>query len=167
MGSPADQQRRSNSPMSQIGTGKLDNTNNYMENTSQSASPFQQQSQPRQSTSPLNSNMPYQQQQQPNQLKSRGNAPDNLELEQKRVSLILEINVELLRYAMALKDEQSRNSISQSGPGGSDSSTYMACMKRIQCNLTYLASLADKSKSLAISTPPFPQILAAPRICLV
>ncbi|CAN6649433.1 hypothetical protein TRVA0_023S02080 [Trichomonascus vanleenenianus] len=75
-----------------------------------------------------------------------------LELEQKRVALLLEINTELLKHAIKAKSEAKPNE---------PNIMYLACMKRLQANLAYLASQADKSK-----VPPgagaFPQILSAP-----
>lgn len=71
------------------------------------------------------------------------------DLMQSRISLLFDTNLELIDQAVkAPKDGQTIDGI------------YVACMKRLQCNLAYLAFLADKSKSLGGSS--FPQILTAP-----
>jgi hypothetical protein len=78
----------------------------------------------------------------------------NPELDSKRVTLILDINLELLRHVMSVYKEDR--------PANEQDPSYFNCMKRLQCNLAYLASLADKSKALP-QAPHCPQILSPPQ----
>jgi hypothetical protein len=81
-----------------------------------------------------------------------GTTDSKLDQDRKRVALVLEINQELLSITINWANDSNKDS---------PDSTYMLCMKRLQCNLAYLASLADRGKSLPASAA-YPQILSAP-----
>ncbi|KAK9488812.1 hypothetical protein V1527DRAFT_3367 [Lipomyces starkeyi] len=78
-----------------------------------------------------------------------------LELDRRRVTLVLEINAELFRESIQIQKasegdpEKARQDV-----------TFIHCMKRLQCNLAYLAGVADRGK--ITHAPQYPQILIPP-----
>ncbi|RPA92440.1 hypothetical protein L873DRAFT_1709977, partial [Choiromyces venosus 120613-1] len=84
---------------------------------------------------------------------------NQLQLDKSRVTLILQINTELLRETINLQANGK-------GTGGEENKTpdkgYIECMRRLQCNLAYLAAIADRSHKPASQIPPSPTILLAP-----
>jgi hypothetical protein len=73
-----------------------------------------------------------------------GNPPARLDLDRKRIALILDINTELLRLVLSINDGDQKRE----------------CLLRVQANLAFLASLADRSRAGAGN--PHPQILTPP-----
>lgn len=131
-------------------------TGNTTNNTSgmPGQGPPEQQSMPGQSATPtMQPQMPRQSVSGPGGVGGPGpTVNSNPELDAKRIAVVLEINSELIRGAMAVNKEDA---------GQNDQEPqYFSCMKRLQCNLAYLAALADKSKMLPQTQ--FPQILTPP-----
>ncbi|KAK7204214.1 hypothetical protein BZA70DRAFT_206263 [Myxozyma melibiosi] len=79
-----------------------------------------------------------------------------LDLDRRRVTLVLEINAKLFRESIAIQQKH--------GDGGGEKARhdpiYVHCMKRLQVNLAYLAGVADRGK--VAHAPPYPTILVAP-----
>ncbi|KAK9261115.1 hypothetical protein V1519DRAFT_492085 [Lipomyces tetrasporus] len=78
-----------------------------------------------------------------------------LELDRKRVTLVLEINAELF-----LESIQIQKASEGDPEKARQDATFIHCMKRLQCNLAYLAGVADRGK--ITHAPQYPQILIPP-----
>lgn len=158
---PPQQQQQQQMPPGAMGMGMNMNMGGGMpqqNHPQQQQKQRPQQQQPQQYPSQHPPQTPQTQQDQsgsrPNSMGNKIPTPQsNPELDSKRVALILDINLELLRHAMSVhKDDREPANQEQS---------YLNCMKRLQCNLAYLASLADKTKALP-QAPQCPQILTPP-----
>ncbi|KAI1130513.1 hypothetical protein F5Y10DRAFT_114597 [Nemania abortiva] len=95
-----------------------------------------------------------------------------------RVSLLLEINNELLLEAMQIQSTQliikkervAVNGVDSNTTNGGRGSTeedqltqdYVGCMRRLQTNLAYLAGMADKEKRPTQPSQPYPPYLKPP-----
>jgi hypothetical protein len=103
-----------------------------------------------------------------------------------RVHLLLDINSAILQEVVNLQaagkaglppiqpgsqNPSSQESNQSSEPGGNDSQKtqatkpsqeYIDCMRRLQANLAYLASIADKAKKAAGVLPSAPAIMTPP-----
>ncbi|KAK9474347.1 uncharacterized protein V1510DRAFT_361103, partial [Dipodascopsis tothii] len=80
---------------------------------------------------------------------------DSLELDRRRVTLVLEINRDLFRESLQIQNGAEGNpDRARANP------VFLGCMKRLQCNLAYLAGVADRGK--LVQAPQYPQILVAP-----
>lgn len=77
--------------------------------------------------------------------------PQRVDLERQRASLVLEINQQLILCAIAHQHAENKDQ---------PNSVYSNCIKRLQFNLTYLVSVADRNKPLMSNM--FPQILTPP-----
>ncbi|KAG9231627.1 hypothetical protein BJ875DRAFT_111826 [Amylocarpus encephaloides] len=103
-------------------------------------------------------------------------SPGSQSREKERVSLLLDINAELLREVMHLQNLQG-------GPKKEESphvtavdkekaerfkvsvtKEYVECMRRLQSNLAYLAAIADRSHKPSSQIPPHPAIMFAPSV---
>ncbi|KIW05505.1 uncharacterized protein PV09_03388 [Verruconis gallopava] len=109
-------------------------------------------------------------------------AHSNPDLDKQRVALILDINSHLLETIQALQasgkggDVQSQSNASAPGSASPDGSgagaehkkpsrEYVEPLRRMQANLAYLASLAErhqKPNATPSNAPPWPQIMTAP-----
>lgn len=142
---------------------------------------------------------PHQQQQssqqqhsQPGQAQGQPMSPQSAARERARVSVLLEINTQLLQEVVSLQaqgkagptanqGQQSptsptsatdpTNALSNSpgeppkSAGGNSkpaSQEYADCMRRLQANLSYLAAIADAKKKVNGALPAGPAILAPP-----
>jgi hypothetical protein len=96
--------------------------------------------------------------------------------EKERVSVLLEINSMLLQEAVNLQSSgkaggppaqaaqdsnPSPTSESNADKNAQRSPEYMNCMRRLQVNLAYLATVADKGKKGGV-VPPAPAIMTPP-----
>jgi hypothetical protein len=99
--------------------------------------------------------------------------PDALSIDKQRVSLILEINSYLLEQIQALQaegkggDVQSPQAANSSADGSTEqqkkpSREYVEPLRRMQANLAYLASLAERHQKPNANHPPWPQVMTAP-----
>ncbi|EPS40625.1 hypothetical protein H072_5514 [Dactylellina haptotyla CBS 200.50] len=112
-----------------------------------------------QSSGVPNSNIAAQQQQQLLMQKAQENQ-NQLQLDKSRVSLLLEINTELLKESLNLQ-------ATKAGAPGTDASedlktvekSYNECMQRLKVNLAYLAAMADRRTA---SLPASPALLIPP-----
>ncbi|KAL2821399.1 hypothetical protein BDW59DRAFT_150051 [Aspergillus cavernicola] len=98
--------------------------------------------------------------------------------EKERVSVLLEINSMLLQEAINLQTTgktggpPAQQAASESNPSPTSDSNadknaqrnpdYVNCMRRLQVNLAYLATVADKGKKAAGVVPPMPAIMTPP-----
>jgi hypothetical protein len=127
-------------------------------------------------------NMVASQQQIPAQQGASQNAPQSAQSqaatarEKERVSVLLEINSMLLQEAVNLQSSgkaggppaqaaqdsnPSPTSESNADKNAQRSPEYMNCMRRLQVNLAYLATVADKGKKGGV-VPPAPAIMTPP-----
>ena len=115
-------------------------------------------------------------------------SPQSAARERARVTVLLEINSFLLQEVISLQSQGKAGSTpapAQQSPTSPTSATdptlsnspdpskaaqnkpasqeYADCMRRLQVNLAYLASLADAKKKATGSIPPHPAIMAPPR----
>ncbi|KAL2869788.1 uncharacterized protein BJX67DRAFT_346974 [Aspergillus lucknowensis] len=128
-------------------------------------------------------NMASSQQQMPPQQAPSQNAPQSAQSpaasarEKERVSVLLEINSMLLQEAINLQSsgkaggsptqasqDANPSPISESNPdkNAQRSPEYVNCMRRLQANLAYLATVADKGKKAGGAVPPAPAIMTPP-----
>ncbi|KAH0536158.1 hypothetical protein FGG08_006945 [Glutinoglossum americanum] len=145
---------------------------------------------PQQQTSQMSAPTPSQQQQNQAQNQSQQGSteqrpplsPSQLQREKERVTLLLEINRELLQEVVNLqasgkagmpgqppgqttsqeketKDEKDGTDGQQTKPV--PDKAYLECMRRLQANLAYLAAMADRSHKPG-PIPTFPAIMIAP-----
>jgi len=97
--------------------------------------------------------------------------------EKERVSLLLEINKELLLEVMrlqAVQAEAKKEEATEAGEGESADKEkpertaigkdYIECMRRLQVNLAYLAAIADRSHKPASQVPAHPAVMSAPTL---
>jgi hypothetical protein len=102
-------------------------------------------------------------------------SPAALAREKERVSVLLEINSILLQEAINLQTSgkagaapaqqgDSNPSPTESAPdkNAQRSPEYVNCMRRLQANLAYLATVADKGKKSGGVVPPAPAIMTPP-----
>jgi hypothetical protein len=123
-------------------------------------------------------------------------SPGSEAREKERVTLLLEINVELLKTVLALQAAQQAEKKEESATTGAEApadkekqekkaasgreyveyvfchpllrdKVYIKtndcrCMRRLQCNLAYLAAIADRSHKPSSQIPPHPAIMSAP-----
>ncbi|TAQ90021.1 hypothetical protein B7494_g1657 [Chlorociboria aeruginascens] len=104
-------------------------------------------------------------------------SPGSEAREKERVSLLLEINGQLLLECMrcqtaqaeAKKEEASNAEGSNAGENEKekeerekDKKDYVECMRRLQANLAYLAAIADRSHKPQNQIPSHPAIMNAP-----
>jgi hypothetical protein len=121
-------------------------------------------------------------------------SPGSEAREKERVTLLLEINVELLKTVLALQAAQQAEKKEENATSGAEAPAdkekqekkaasgreyveyvfchlekkyvYQAndcrCMRRLQCNLAYLAAIADRSHKPSSQIPPHPAIMSAP-----
>ncbi|KAK6507361.1 hypothetical protein TWF481_005798 [Arthrobotrys musiformis] len=106
-----------------------------------------------------NSNLAAQQQQQLLMQKAQENQ-NQLQLEKSRVSLLLEINTELLKESLNL---QATKAAASAAPDTTEDmkaleKSYNECLQRLKVNLAYLAAMADRRAS----TPAAPALLVPP-----
>ncbi|RVD89974.1 uncharacterized protein DFL_000960 [Arthrobotrys flagrans] len=113
-----------------------------------------------QGTNVPNSNLAAQQQQQLLMQKAQENQ-NQLQLEKSRVSLLLEINTELLKESLNLQ-------ATKAAAGAATETTedvkaleksYNECLQRLKVNLAYLAAMADRRTS---TLPAAPALLVPP-----
>ncbi|KAF2088579.1 hypothetical protein K490DRAFT_39421 [Saccharata proteae CBS 121410] len=92
--------------------------------------------------------------------------------ERERVSLLLEINRELLQEILKLQEQGKGGVVSQPAPNQDPqnpaeakqaSKEYIDCMRRLQANLSWLATSAERSHKPNQVIPPGPAIMAAPQ----
>ncbi|KAF8455286.1 hypothetical protein BDZ91DRAFT_686376, partial [Kalaharituber pfeilii] len=81
---------------------------------------------------------------------------NQLAIDKARVTLLLEINAELLRETVQLQAAGKHQEDKSADKG------FYGCMKRLQANLAYLAAVADGSRKPAVPIPPCPAILHPP-----
>jgi hypothetical protein len=106
-------------------------------------------------------------------------SPQSQQREKARVSVLLEINTALLQEVVSLQakglagTQQSPNSPTSATDLNSSPTTdptkaktssqeYQDCMRRLQANLAYLASMADAKKKSAGPLPAGPAIMIPP-----
>ncbi|KAL4973617.1 hypothetical protein BDW66DRAFT_100941 [Aspergillus desertorum] len=102
-------------------------------------------------------------------------SPAALAREKERVSVLLEINSILLQEAINLQTSgKPGGPLAQQGdsnPSPTESTPeknaqrgpeYVNCMRRLQANLAYLATVADKGKKSGGVVPPAPAIMTPP-----
>ncbi|KAL3472170.1 hypothetical protein BJX99DRAFT_236059 [Aspergillus californicus] len=105
-------------------------------------------------------------------------SPAAIAREKERVSVLLEINSLLLQEAVNLQAAGKaggppvQQASSDTNPSPTSESTadksaqrtpeYMNCMRRLQVNLAYLATVADKGKKAAGAVPTMPAIMSPP-----
>jgi hypothetical protein len=96
--------------------------------------------------------------------------------EKARVSTLLDINSTLLQEVLNLQsagkagsaaNAEANASVEQGGdmnkpPGQKPTQEYIECMRRLQANLAYLATIADRAKKASGITPQAPAIMTAP-----
>ncbi|KAF8253856.1 hypothetical protein K440DRAFT_145816 [Wilcoxina mikolae CBS 423.85] len=79
-----------------------------------------------------------------------------LQLDKSRVTLLLEINAELLREVLNIQPKLKSQEEAKNDP------MFRECMRRLQQNLAYLAAIADRSHKPAAHIPPCPGVLLPP-----
>ncbi|KAI0409546.1 hypothetical protein F4802DRAFT_544455 [Xylaria palmicola] len=100
--------------------------------------------------------------------------------DKERVSVILDINNELLLEAMQIQSTQHIMRKERTSVNGTDGSIidgdkksaeeeqlaeeYVGCMRRLQANLAYLAGLADKERKPNQPSQPYPAFLKPPTL---
>ncbi|KAL4998422.1 hypothetical protein BDV10DRAFT_167016 [Aspergillus recurvatus] len=102
-------------------------------------------------------------------------SPAALAREKERVSVLLEINSILLQEAINLQtsgkaggppaqqgDSNPSPTESTSDKNAQRAPEYVNCMRRLQANLAYLATVADKGKKSGGVVPPAPAIMTPP-----
>jgi hypothetical protein len=123
---------------------------------------------------------------QPHPQPSPAMSPKSQQRERARVTVLLEINTALLQEVVSLQQkgmagtqtsqpQQSPNSPTSatdsalnnsptdpSKPGKPASQEYNDCMRRLQANLSYLATIADAKKKAGNAMPPGPAIMIPP-----
>ncbi|KAA8914524.1 hypothetical protein FN846DRAFT_564679 [Sphaerosporella brunnea] len=114
--------------------------------------PLQQQSQLHQQS--LSVSIATQQQQQ--LMNKAMEKHSELELDKKRVTLLLEINAELLREVLNVQPKLKSPEEAKNDP------VFRECMRRLQQNLAYLAAIADRSHKPASLIPVCPGVLQPP-----
>ncbi|KAK6537720.1 hypothetical protein TWF694_011888 [Orbilia ellipsospora] len=105
-----------------------------------------------------NSNLAAQQQQQLLIQKAQENQ-NQLQLDKSRVSLLLEINAELLKESLGLQATKAAATQDNSDDLKSLEKSYNECMHRLKVNLAYLAAMADRRTA---SLPASPALLIPP-----
>ncbi|RKF64920.1 putative glutamine repeat protein-1 protein [Golovinomyces cichoracearum] len=101
-------------------------------------------------------------------------SPDSEAREKERVTVLLNINKELILEVMDLQAaQQDIKDEASGGPNGGfekekargsiSSRYYFECMRRLQANLAYLAARADRNKPSS-QIPTHPQVMFAPPI---
>ncbi|KAF3918748.1 hypothetical protein AA313_de0210454 [Arthrobotrys entomopaga] len=122
---------------------------------------------PQASSGPVpNSNLAAQQQQQLLMQKAQENQ-NQLQLDKSRVSLLLEINAELLKESLSLQATKATAPPDNADDLKSLEKSYneytaiapMRCMQRLKVNLAYLAAMADRRTA---SLPASPALLIPP-----
>ncbi|EKG17770.1 hypothetical protein MPH_04985 [Macrophomina phaseolina MS6] len=96
-------------------------------------------------------------------------SPGQLQREREQVTLLLDINRELLQETLRLQ-EQGKGGLMTNPPPAQDgdatkqvaSKEYIDCMRRLQANLSYLASFADRIQNPNKPVPPGPAIMTVP-----
>jgi hypothetical protein len=107
--------------------------------------------------------------------------PQSQQRDKARVSVLLEINTALLQEVVSLQGKGMAGSQTQQTPNSPTSATdlnsspttdgakgkppsqeYQDCMRRLQANLAYLASMADAKKKSAGPLPMGPAIMIPP-----
>ncbi|KAF3917378.1 hypothetical protein ABW21_db0203344 [Orbilia brochopaga] len=108
------------------------------------------------STPVSNSNLAAQQQQQLLMQKAQES-----QMDKSRVTLLLEINAELLRESLNLQKEKAAAAATPDSPEDLRTleKNYNECMHRLKVNLAYLAAMADRRTA---TLPPSPALLAPP-----
>lgn len=105
-------------------------------------------------------------------------SPAAMARDKERVSVLLEINSMLLQEAINLQTSgkaggpPAQQGSQDSNPSPTSESTsdknvqrspeYVNCMRRLQVNLAYLATVADKGKKSGGVVPPAPAIMTPP-----
>ncbi|RDW91895.1 hypothetical protein BP5796_01289 [Coleophoma crateriformis] len=101
--------------------------------------------------------------------------------EKERVTLLLEINTELVKVLMQLQGRQKEITAHASSPDTATAGEkeaidkekvekekasllreYTEYLRRLQCNLAYLAAIADRSHKPLSQIPPHPAIISCP-----
>ncbi|KAF2493758.1 hypothetical protein BU16DRAFT_53573 [Lophium mytilinum] len=90
--------------------------------------------------------------------------------DKERVALLLEINNELLQEICRLQELGKNGHIGTMPPPKEDgkeelkaaSKEYVDCMRRLQANLSYLATTAERAHKPAAQIPPGPAIMSIP-----
>ncbi|KAK6346966.1 hypothetical protein TWF696_007061 [Orbilia brochopaga] len=108
------------------------------------------------STPVSNSNLAAQQQQQLLIQKAHES-----QMDKSRVTLLLEINAELLRESLNLQSAKAAAAATPDSPEDLKAleKNYNECMHRLKVNLAYLAAMADRRTA---TLPPSPALLAPP-----
>ncbi|KAF4300978.1 hypothetical protein GTA08_BOTSDO10675 [Botryosphaeria dothidea] len=96
-------------------------------------------------------------------------SPGQLQREREQVTLLLDINRELLQETLRLQ-EQGKGGLMTNPPPGQDgdgtkqmaSKEYIECLRRLQANLSYLATFADRVQNPNKPVPPGPAIMTIP-----
>ncbi|KAH7360198.1 hypothetical protein BKA65DRAFT_492607 [Rhexocercosporidium sp. MPI-PUGE-AT-0058] len=121
-------------------------------------------------------------------------SPGSESREKERVTLLLDINRELLMEVMKIQAAQVEAKKEETAPGATSpegggkekteqekaekekaekekvekakpsSREYVECMRRLQSNLAYLAAIADRSHKPSSQIPPHPAIMTAPMV---
>jgi hypothetical protein len=97
-----------------------------------------------------------------------GAGPSQAEIDKQRVTLLLEINSHLLELIQTLQqagkggDVQSPANPSEPAEQKKPSREYVEPLRRMQANLAYLASLAERHQKPGAQAPPWPQVMTAP-----
>ncbi|GME27390.1 hypothetical protein BKCO1_3700057 [Neofusicoccum parvum] len=101
-------------------------------------------------------------------------SPGQLQREKEQVTLLLEINRELLQEVLRLQEQGKGGMMNAQPAPGQDgnkegdaakkvaSKEYIDCMRRLQANLSYLASFADHTQNPHKPVPPGPAIMTIP-----
>lgn len=96
--------------------------------------------------------------------------------EKARVATLLDINSTLLQEVLNLQSAGKAGTAANADPnapgeqgadptkvaGQKPSQEYIECMRRLQANLAYLATIADRAKKASGVTPQAPAIMTAP-----
>ncbi|KAF3272349.1 hypothetical protein TWF970_010162 [Orbilia oligospora] len=110
-------------------------------------------------TTVQNSNLAAQQQQQLLMQKAQENQ-NQLQLEKSRVSLLLEINTELLKESLHLQAAKAAGATTETTEDVKAlEKSYNECLQRLKVNLAYLAAMADRRTS---TLPAAPALLLPP-----
>lgn len=97
-------------------------------------------------------------------------SPGQLQREREQITLLLDINRELLQEILRLQ-EQGKGGVMGSQPDANKdgdapkqvaSKEYIDCMRRLQANLSYLATFADRNANPSKPVPPGPAIMTVP-----
>ncbi|KKY24209.1 hypothetical protein UCDDS831_g02541 [Diplodia seriata] len=101
-------------------------------------------------------------------------SPGQLQREREQVTLLLDINRELLQETLRLQEQGKGGMMGNQPAPGQDgnkegdapkqvaSKEYIDCMRRLQANLSWLATFADRNTNPNKQVPPGPAIMTVP-----